>query len=100
MSRSAKMRVRKTDYRSVVVLITRAIFIGVLIVFAVDVMRLLIGVWRKLNRAERNRRTRISVAHLLCADQRVDETDRINILLTAGQKVREKQNKGGGYFLH
>jgi hypothetical protein len=66
------MRVRETDDRRVVILITRAILIRIFIVNAANVVRLLIGVGRELDGAERYCRTRKRVAHLVCSDERVD----------------------------
>src|SRR5688572_14635924 len=45
---TAKMGVRKSDYRTVVVLITRTIFVRVLVIFPADVVWLLIGIRREL----------------------------------------------------
>ncbi len=75
MSRAAEMRVRKSDDRRVVILITGTVFIGLRIVFSADIVRLLIRVGRKLHRPERHRRARICVSHFLRADQRVDVLD-------------------------
>jgi hypothetical protein len=42
MSRAGKMRVRKTDDFAVVVIVSGAVFVGVFVVFSVDIVRLLV----------------------------------------------------------
>ena len=71
------MRVRKADDRFVVVLIAGAVFISVLVVFAADIMRLLVGIGRKLDGAERNGRARKRMSHFSRSDQRIDVLNKI-----------------------
>ena len=75
MSGTAKMRVRKSKDSFVVILITGAVPVGCRIVFAANIVRLLVGVWRQLDRSKRHRRAGIRVSHFLCADQRIDVLD-------------------------
>src|SRR5829696_4525269 len=89
MPRDAEMRVRKTDDTGIVILIPSAIFIRVLIVNAVDIVRLLIGVGGKLDRTKRNRCARKCVAHLLRADERVHVTNVIRCSLSSTEAVEQ-----------
>ena len=41
---AAKMRVRKAEYGLVVILVTGAVFVGVRVILAADVVRLLVGI--------------------------------------------------------
>ena len=74
VSRAAEMRVREPDYLLVVVLIARAVFVRVRVVFAVYVVRLLVSVGGKLHRPERQGGTGKRVTHFLRTDQRIDES--------------------------
>ena len=75
MSRAGKMRMRKTDDRRIVILVAGAVFIRVGVVFSVNIVRLLIGIGRKLDRAERYGRAGLRMPHLLRSDQRIDIAD-------------------------
>lgn len=72
MSCAAEMRVRKSDDLTVVVLITRTVFIRIFIIFTADVVRLLVGVRRELDRPEWNGRARKCMTHSLSADKWID----------------------------
>ena len=82
MSCSAEMRVRESDDRAVVILIPGAVFVRLLVVLPADVVRLLVGVGRKLHRPEGHRRARVRVTHLLRADKWVNVADEVLRSLT------------------
>jgi hypothetical protein len=90
---SAKMRMRESDDRAIVILISGAILIRVLVVLASNIVRLLVGIRRELNGSERHRRPRIRVTHLLRSDERVDVTNVIRRLPERGQ-VQTQKDRG------
>ena len=99
MSGAAKMRVRKADDLAVIILVASAVFIGVLVVLSADIIRLLVGVRRELDRTEWHGRTRIRMSHLLSADERVDVLD-IVLLLSESLQMNKQDESNDGYFFH
>src|SRR4051794_5283585 len=93
------MRVRETDYLTVVILITGAVPVSLRVIFTADIMRLLVGVRRQLHRPERHRRSRICMPHLLCADQGVDVLGIIPSLCGEAVLLRENREDNKD-FLH
>ena len=81
MPRAAEMRVREPDDLAVVILIARGVSVRILVIFAADIMRLLVRVGRELNRPERHGRPGIRVSHPLRADKRVDVSEQATVRL-------------------
>ena len=102
MAGTAEMRVRKSDDRAVVVLVAGAVSVRFFVIFSADVVRLLIGVGRKLYRTEWHRRSGIRVSHLLCPDQRVYVANKILWPLCQEGDVQDKkrQNKKNGFHFY
>src|SRR5690606_17965624 len=100
VSRSAKMRVRETDYFLIVVLITGAIFVSILVVNSANIVRLLIGIRRKLHRPERHSRSGEGVSHLMSPDQRIYITDVIGLRLCDTTDRAHRDPEGEEYAFH